>query len=251
MFTHAICRRPGNTLGAGLTTADLGVPDPAKALDQHAAYVFTLAELGLEVTVMDPEPDHPDAHFVEDTAIVTPEVAIICRPGHSDRRGEELSVAKVLAAHRLLEYINAPGLIDGGDVLQVGRHVLVGLSERTNLAGAEQLGAILESNGMSWTPVPVAEGLHFKSSVNEVGECLLVTSEFAHREELAGYEKIIVPDDEAYAANTLRINDHLIMPAGYPKTRCLLEPLGLPITELDLSEMRKMDGGLTCLSLRL
>ena len=142
-------------------------------------------------------------------------------------------------------------LEDGGDVLQVERHVLVGLSERTNLAGAEQLGAILESIGMSWTPVPVAEGLHFKSSVNEVGECLLVTSEFAHREELAGYEKIIVPDDEAYAANTLRINDHLIMPAGYPKTRCLLEPLGLPITELDLSEMRKMDGGLTCLSLRL
>ena len=133
----------------------------------------------------------------------------------------------------------------------IGNHFLIGVSDRTNAAGAEQLGALLAAHGHTWRAVPVGAGLHFKSSVNLVGsDTLLVTGDFADREELKDFRHIVVPPGEEYAANTLLVNGRLIMPAGYPATRNLLEPLGLPIIERDTSEFRKMDGGLTCLSLR-
>ncbi len=250
MFTHAICRRPGQDLGAGLTTSDLGAPDHALALVQHDAYIAALRGLGLKVDVLGAKAGYPDAHFVEDTAVVIPEVGVICRPGHPARRGEEQSIAPALTGYRPLEHITAPGLLDGGDVLQVGRHFFVGVSERTNREGAEQLGGILKRHGYTWTAVPVGAGLHFKSSVNEVGGQLLVTSAFANRPELTDYERIVVPGGEEYAANTLRINNHLLVPAGFSATLGKLTDLGMEITTLELSEMRKMDGGLTCLSLR-
>lgn len=249
-FSQAICRRPGPNFGRGVTTSDLGTPDFTLALQQHEAYVETLQKLGLEVTVLEAEPDFPDAHFVEDTAIVTPRAAVITRMGHVDRRGEQESIESVLAAHRPLEHIKAPGTVDGGDVLMVGNHFFIGVSERTNIIGARQLADILEHHGHTASTVPVAAGLHFKSSVNELGETLLVTADFAERPELQAYRRIIVPAGEEYAGNTLRINDHLLTPAGYPGVRRLIVPLGLEITTLDMSEMRKMDGGLTCLSLR-
>jgi dimethylargininase len=249
-FSHAICRRPGPDLAAGLTTAGLGAPDLALARQQHGAYVSALRDCGLDVTVLDPLPGFPDAHFVEDTAVVTPEVAIITRPGHAARRGEEQSIAPELAAYRPVVHIAAPGTVDGGDVLMVGNHFFIGLSERTNIEGATELAAILADYGHTATMVPVAAGLHFKSSVNEVGEALLVTRKFAGRPELADHNCLLVPEGEEYAGNTLRINDRLLMPSGCPGVRRLLEPLGLRTTELDMSEMRKMDGGLTCLSLR-
>lgn len=249
-FTRAICRRPSPTLARGLTTADLGAPDPSLAVAQHAAYVEALRGLGLQVTVLDPLPDFPDSHFVEDTAIVFPEVAVITRPGHPSRRGETAPMAEVLEAHRPLERIEPPATLDGGDVLQVGRHVFVGLSARTDAAGADRLGAILAPHGYGCTPVPVPAGLHLKSSVNELGDALLVTAALAGAEQLAGYEKFVVPEGEEYAANTLRINDHLLTPAGFPGTRAALDRTGRPIVELELTEMQKMDGGLTCLSLR-
>ncbi len=249
-FTHAICRLPGVNLGQGLTTSDLGQPDFDLAMQQHAAYVATLRKLGLEVTVLDAAPDYPDAHFIEDTAVVTPHVAIITRPGHPDRRGEQESIEPVLATHRPIESITDPGTVDGGDILMVGNHFFIGVSERTNTAGAEQLASILRNHGHTTTMVPVAAGLHFKSSVNELGESLLVTSDFAGREELADYRQIIVPTGEEYAGNTLRINDHLITPTGYDGVRRQLDLLDLGVTVLDMSEVRKMDGGLTCLSLR-
>ena len=249
-FTRALCRRPGPNLGHGLTTSSLGAPDFALARQQHDAYVTTLRDLGLKVTVLDAAADYPDAHFVEDTAVVTPHVAVITRPGHPDRRGEEESIEPVLAIHRVIEHIIAPGTVDGGDILMVGNHFFIGISERTNPAGAEQLASILQRYGHTTTMVPVAAGLHFKSSVNELGEVLLVTSEFFGRQELGDYPQIIVPEGEEYAGNTLRINNHLITPAGYSGVRQQIETLGLEITALDMSEVRKMDGGLTCLSLR-
>lgn len=250
-FTQAICRRPGPDLAAGLTTADLGAPDHQNALAQFDRYVETLGSLGLAVTVLDPLPGYPDAHFVEDTAVVTPEVAVITLPGAAARQGEQSTIAEALAEHRPLAAVEPPGTLDGGDVLMIGSRILIGISDRTNAAGAQQLGAVLEVHGHDWQAVPVAAGLHFKSSVNLVGpDTLLVTSAFAGREELNGFRQIIVPDEEQYAANTLLINGNLIMPRGYPRTRALLDQLEVPVTELDTGEFRKMDGGLTCLSLR-
>jgi dimethylargininase len=250
-FTHAVCRRPGPDLGCGLTTSDLGDPDFALACEQFDQYVTALGECGLKVSVLEALDGHPDAHFVEDTAIVTPDLAVITFPGAPARQGEQQTIAEALVAHPQLHYIQSPGTLDGGDVLMIGTHFLIGVSDRTNAEGARQLGAILESSGNTWQAVPVGAGLHFKSSVNLVDENVLLTTEaFADREELSGNKKIIVPAGEEYAANSLLINGRLIMPVGYPGTRAQLEALETPITELDTSEFRKMDGGLTCLSLR-
>lgn len=252
MFKRAICRRPGADFARGLTTSDLGTPDFETMLAQHSAYVDALSSLGLEVEVLEALSGFPDAHFVEDVAIVTPEVAIVTRPGAPARRGEVAAMSAVLARHRPIARIAAPGTLDGGDVLIVEHHVLVGLSARTNEHGVAQLGHILEAFGYRTTPVPVAAGLHFKSSVNSLGgNVLLVTEGFADREELASYTRIVVVPEETYPANTLWINGTLLHPSGFPKTRAQLEALNLPIFELDTSEARKMDGGLTCMSLRL
>lgn len=251
-YTTAICRRPGPDLGAGLTTSDLGAPDFALACEQFDLYVAALENLGLEVIVLEALDGYPDAHFVEDTAVVTTDMSVITNPGAPARRGEQKSIAEALGAQGQHDHIRAPGTLDGGDVLMVGNHFLIGVSDRTNPEGARQLGKILDSFGYTWQMVPVGAGLHFKSSVNLVGEdVLLVTQAFAERQELSRYQLIQVPEGEEYAANTLFINGKLIIPVGFPETRSLLETLNLPILELNTSEFRKMDGGLTCLSLRI
>jgi dimethylargininase len=250
-FTHAITRLPGENCAQGLTTADLGAPNYNLLCAQHEAYVAALVAPGLEVTILNAEPDYPDAYFIEDAAIVTPTVAVITRPGAETRRGEEQSVAPVLAQYRELAHIEAPGTLEGGDVLVVGNTVFVGISERTNPEGASQLGGILAAHGMACCPIRVAAGLHLKSSLNHVGgDVLLVTPDFADRPELDGYRRIVIDAGEEYAANTLLVNDTLIVPAGFPSTRRKLATLGMPILELDMSEAQKMDGGLTCFSLR-
>ena len=251
VFTRALLRSPGPDFADGLTTAGLGCPDLERMRAQHRAYAEALSSLGLVVEILDPLPGFPDAYFVEDGAVVVPELAVITRPGALARRGEEESLAPALARHRPSARIQAPGTLDGGDVLIVEKDVFVGLSERTNREGAEQLGALLAPHGYTLHCVPVGAGLHLKSGVNFVGEgSLLMTAALADREAFAGFRRIVVEEPDAYAANTLHINGTLLMPAGFPRVRALLEPLGLPILELDTSEARKMDGGLTCLSLR-
>ncbi len=250
-LTVAITRKPGENFAKGLTTAKLGKPNYELALKQHAAYVEALKVIGLKVIELDPQPAYPDAHFVEDTAVVTPEMAVITNPGAASRQGEEKSIAEVLAQYRKLENIQAPGTLDGGDVLMIGNHFLIGISERTNQEGAEQLGRIVEKYGYAFTTVAVGAGLHFKSSVNYLGQNrILVTQDFKNNRALSGCDKIIVNNEEEYAANTLWINDHLLIPRGFSHTREQLRRLGHEIIELDVSEMQKMDGGLTCLSLR-
>jgi dimethylargininase len=250
-FTHAITRKPGQNAARGLTTSNLGSPCFELILKQHDAYVETLRSIGLEVTVLDSQPDYPDAHFVEDTAVVTPDVAVIANPGAKPRKGEQDSIAPVLARYRQTKHIRTPGNLDGGDVLMAGTQFFVGISGRTNSEGAEQLGRILEAYGNKWTPIPVDAGLHLKSSVNYVSQnTLLITEDFAGLAAFSPYHKIMVESTEAYAANTLWINDYLLTPKGFPNTRKKLESLGLEIIELDVSELRKMDGGLTCLSIR-
>lgn len=252
MFSHAIARKPCENFARGLTTTVSSEPaDYGLMLKQHEAYLAALSAAGLEVIVLDPQPDYPDAHFVEDTAVVAAAVAVITIPGADARQGEEESIIPVLADFRKIERIRAPGTVDGGDVLQVGNHFFIGISQRTNPAGAEQLGQILQRYGHTWTTVPVGAGLHFKSSVNYVGRnTLLVTPDFAGKEQLKRYDQIVLDRAETYAANTLLVNEHLLIPAGYPKTQQQLERLGLKMVELEISEVRKMDGGLTCMSLR-
>lgn len=248
---HAIARRPGNKMAAGITTSTLGAPDYHKALEQFDAYVKTLKDCGVAVIVLDPLEGYPDAHFVEDTAVVTAEVAVITNPGAESRKGEVASIAAALQPFRKIVRVRQPGSIDGGDVLMIGDHLFIGLSDRTNAQGAQQLGDALAGFGYTWTTVPVDAGLHFKSSVNAVdANTLLTTKSFADHPALSDFQRIVVSRKEQYAGNTLLINDRLIMPAGFPDTRRQLSALGKRIIELDTSEFRKMDGGLTCLSLR-
>ena len=252
MFTHAMARKPGPDFAQGLTTAvNAESPKYEILVNQHKAYLSALKSSGLEVLLLDALPDHPDAYFVEDTAVVAAEVAVITNPGAEARKGEEETIAPVLAQYRRIEMIRPPGTVDGGDVLQVDKHFFIGVSERTNHEGAGQLSRIFGEYGYTCTIVTVGEGLHFKSSVNYVGKnTLLITEDFSGNAHFEGYDTLIVNNAESYAANTLFVNDHLLVPRGYPDTRKKLEILGFNIIELDTSEVRKMDGGLTCMSIR-
>jgi len=251
MFSTAITRKPGENFAQGITTANLGVPSFSRTLEQHAAYVQTLRKIGLNVIELEPLPDYPDAYFVEDVAVVTPDVAIITSPGAEERKGEQEFIELVLAQYRELAHIEPPGTVDGGDVLMVGQHFFIGVSERTNPLGAAQLGETLERFGYTWMSVPVEAGLHLKSSVNWVGENnLLISAGFSGQPEFENYTQIVVDPGEEYACNTLWINGNLLTPKGFLKTRERLSTLGLPIIEMETSEIQKMDGGLTCMSLR-
>jgi dimethylargininase len=250
VFTRALCRLPGDDLAAGLTTADLGAPDPRRARRQHAAYVAALEAAGLAVTVLPALEGHPDACFVEDTAVLVPGRTVITRPGAPSRRGETASVAAALDGPDPVR-LGPPAALDGGDVLVAEDTCWIGLSRRTNADGALALAAALAPLGYHCVTVEVGAGLHLKSHVNHLGgRRLLVTDSFAGNLAFAGWETLVVPDDEAYAANTLLVNGTLLTPAGFPGTRALLDRLGLPVAELELSEFAKVDGGLTCLSLR-
>ncbi len=251
MFTQAITRLPGRDFANGITTANLGRPDFDLILRQHQSYVEILKSLGLEVLTLPALDGFPDAYFVEDAAIVVPELAIITNPGVQARKGEVDTIETALKAFRKTIRINAPATIDGGDILLIDKHLFIGISERTNDAGADSMIEILKPYGYTFDKVPVKEGLHFKSSVNYVGKNTLLISEiFAELPFFTNYNQLVIEKDEEYACNTLLINSTLITPTGYPKTRKKLETLGLPIIETDTSELRKMDGGLTCMSLR-
>lgn len=251
MYTHAIVRKPASNFSEGLTTSQLGKPSFELLQIQHSAYIRTLEKLGLSITVLPALPDYPDAYFVEDTAVVAQEVAVITNPGAPSRQGEEKSIQEALSEHKKIENILTPGTVDGGDVLMVGRHIFIGISERTNEEGAQQLSDLYQSFGYSCHIIPVGDGLHLKSSVNYVGRnTLLLTQPFQHLSLFDDFDKIVLEDTESYVANTLWVNDTLIMPAGFANTKDKLSRLNLPIIELDVSEVMKMDGGLTCLSLR-
>ncbi|HZX65201.1 MAG TPA: arginine deiminase family protein, partial [Myxococcales bacterium] len=209
-MSRAVLRRPGPDFAEGITTASLGAPDYSLLLAQHAAYADALRSLGLAVEVLDALPGFPDAYFVEDVAVVVPDLAVIARPGAPSRLGEEEGIDEVLAWHREIARIEAPGTLDGGDVLVADRHVFVGLSARTNREGAEQLARRLAPHGYRVTTVPVSSGLHLKSGVSWLGaRTMLVTKEVArHFHE---YRCIVA---EEAACNTVLVNDTLLVPSG-------------------------------------
>ena len=248
MYTKAIVRRPGRNFAEGITTANLGKPDFEKALEQHSAYCYALTACGLEIIVLEADEKYPDGCFVEDTAIVTSEVAIITRPGASSRMGEEAEISGILSEFRKIETIKLPGTLDGGDVLRVGNHFFIGISGRTNRDGARQLSAILSKYNYTASETEVGQGLHLKSGIAYLGKGNFISSE--RFSKIAGSSRIIIIDqDESYSANCLQANDSLIIPFGFPKSKKKIVELGYNIIELEMSEFRKMDGGVTCLSL--
>lgn len=251
MFTQAITRRPSAEMVNGITTADLGTPDYDLALKQHDAYCRTLQDLGLEVTVLEPAPGFPDCCFVEDTAIVCEHVAVIAPLGAPARQGEQETIEPVLARYKTIDRVSPPALFEGGDVLQVKDTFFIGVTDRTNMEGAEALGQAVAAHGYAWHAIKCGPNLHFKTDVNYIGNNTLLVSEFFDdAPELASFDRIIVEEDEAYARNCLFINGTVVVPAGFPKTLDKVEATGIPTVVLDMSEFRKLDGGLTCLSLR-
>lgn len=252
MFTRALLRKPCRNMVHGLSTAGLGVPDYEKALTQHAAYADALRACGVEVTILAADENYPDSVFIEDTAVLSEKAAVISRPGASSRRGEEVAVAETLArVYDHLEYITAPGTLDGGDVLRAGDQFFIGVSARTNGEGAGQLAAILAKKGYSATRVPLRHVLHLKTGTAYLeNNCLLANGEFVNHPQLKQFQIIPVVDEEASAANSIWVNGTVLVPAGFEKTRITIEKLGYQVLAVDVSEFRKLDGGLSCLSLR-
>jgi dimethylargininase len=255
-FSRAIARVPGHSYATGLTTSSSqGRPDLPLALAQHAAYCDALRACGLSVTLLRPDEQHPDGTFVEDTAVLTERVAVTTRPGAPSRAGEVAAVADALRQLRPeLEAIEAPGTLDGGDVCQVEDHFLIGVSARTNEAGARQLARILARHGYSAALLDIRRSrslLHLKTGIAYLGEQrLVVTPDAPDIDGLADFERLVVDGTEAYAANCVRVNDAVVVAAGYPRLAARLEQLGYVLRVLEMSEFRKMDGGLSCLSLR-
>ena len=253
-FGHAIARRVPATFADGITTAALGKPYLERALAQHAAYCSALVAAGVDVALLEPDERYPDSPFVEDTAVVACGRALLTRPGAASRRGEVGAVRDALARFfGRIETIAEPGTLDGGDVCETEETVYVGISERTNRSGAEQLAAWLAAAGKRTVAVDMSEIeglLHLKSGLAYLGEGIfLATAALAARVDLPG--EIIVPRaSEEYAANAVRVNDGVLVPEGYPALREAIEARGLRTVALDVSEYRKMDGGLSCLSIR-
>jgi dimethylargininase len=328
MFTSAIVRPPAPNFAEGLTTSGLGVPHYERALAQHEAYCAALEQCGLSLIKLTPDPEHPDSTFVEDTAVLVEALphgrasapegvkthpltqVVLTRPGAPSRCGEVASMRKVLADFfPVLSEIHSPGTLDGGDVCEAGNHFFIGVSSRTNEAGAQQLAELLAPFGYtssfvdirkSGTGVPpvthaqdaratlppvthaqdaratlppviykqdaratlppviykqdaraTSDILHLKSGLAYLGDNRLVaTDALADRAEFSGYELIRVNPDEEYAANCVRVNDHVLVAAGYPMFEGKLRELGYQTIALEMTEFQKMDGGLSCLSLR-
>ena len=254
-FTRAIVRPPAATFADGLTTAGLGPPDLGLALAQHAAYVAALEACGLAITLLPPEEGFPDATFAEDTAVLARGLAVLCRPGAPSRAGEVEAIRTAIDAFfHSSAAIEAPGTVDGGDVCEAGDHVFIGVSERTNEEGARQLSSLLAPLGLgsSFVDIRGIPGLlHLKSGIAWLGgRTLALTDLLACRPEFQGWSRLPVPPGEEYAANAVLANGRVLVAAGFPRFEAAVRALGLPAIPLDMSEFRKLDGGLSCLSLR-
>ncbi len=224
--------------------------DLQRARAQHTAYVACLAGLGCRVLTLPAAPELPDSVFVEDAAVVLDELAVLTRPGAESRRGEVAAVAAALRPYRRLASIVAPATVDGGDVLHVGRRLFVGLSSRSNVAAVEQMRALLEPYGYTVLGVPVAGCLHLKSAVTQVADgLLLVNRDWVDGNAFPGLKLVEVHPAEPFAANALLVGQALVYPAAFPRTRARLEAHGLAVHTVDVSELAKAEGAVTCCSL--
>jgi len=255
MFTNAILRKPAANFASGLTTVSLGQPVFAKVIKQYQDYCDALQRCGVKINVLEADSNHPDSTFVEDAAVFTKKTAILTRPGAESRQGEVRGIRGSLEKFFCsFAEIKAPGTVDGGDICEADNHFLIGLSQRTNEEGGQQLAEILAREGYTSSFVDIRKMisiLHLKSGIAYLGgNQLVVIQEMAGRKEFAGFDLLVVEPRESYAANCIRVNDHVLMPAGYPMLQSLLEGRGHSVIPLEMSEFQKMDGGLSCLSLR-
>lgn len=252
MFTNAIVRIPSPSIIDGITSVSLGKPDYDLVMKQHSAYRNTLKKLGLIVEVLPENVLFPDSTFIEDVALCTKTIAVITNPGARSRRGETEGMHHVLSAYfNTIENIIYPGTVEAGDIMMVGDHFYIGVSGRTNNEGADQMIKILENYGFSGSKIILNKMLHLKSGVSYLeNNIMLVCGEFKHNKEFTGFDRIEVDEDESYSANSLWINGKVLVPEGFPKTLKKIEEAGFDTIVLDVSEFHKVDGGLSCLSLR-
>lgn len=249
-YTHAIVRKPGPDFASGLASNNLGKADLMIAGIQHDAYVAALRYCGVQTIILESLPGFPDCPFVEDTAVVLDELAIITYPGHPSRRGEVISVADVLSDFRPIRYIQSPGTLDGGDVLQMDRKLFVGISGRTNEEGADQLASHAAEFGYNVVRVTIQNLLHLKEGVNRIDEnTLILHPQFDKSVQFKEYHRIVVEKENFYSANCLQINDTLLFAGGFPESIQQVRLHTQKVIELDMSEFQKLDGGLTCLSI--
>ncbi|MGF7060311.1 dimethylarginine dimethylaminohydrolase family protein [Brassicibacter mesophilus] len=255
MFKNVIVRRPSKSLVNGITSSpELGRPDYVLALKQHDSYIEALKSCGVEVTVLEANERYPDSCFVEDVAVVTKNCAIITNPGAPTRKGEEkeiIDVIKRFYTEDKIEYIKDPGTLEGGDIMMVGDHFYIGLSARTNKEGARQFIESLEKYDLTGSVVPLEKVLHLKTGLAYLeNNNLLVAGEFVTSPIFENFNKIIIDENDSYSANCIWINNKVLVPFGYEKTQKAIENAGYEVILVDTSEYRKLDGGLSCLSLR-
>ena len=255
VFTKAIVKEPCVSFASGLTSVDLGTPDLERALEQHQAYCDALESCGLKLIELPPDDNYPDSTFVEDTALLTARGAVLTRPGAASRRDEVERIAPVVRDYFSNVYsIDEPGTLDAGDVCEAGDHFFIGISRRTNEDGAKQLARILESFGYTTSLIDirgVGNILHLKSGMAYLSDRRLVVTEALRNEpEFSSYDLICLNSVEEYAANCLSLNGKTLIASGFPMFQRELELLSYSTICLDMSEFRKMDGGLSCLSLR-
>ncbi len=252
MFKQAILRKPGKNFQYGLTSSNLGKPEYSKTINQHSNYVKALIKCGLETNVLEADEQYPDSTFVEDTVVVNKDLAIITNFGVTSRKGEELEIRKQLEKiYKTIEYIENPGTLEGGDILKVDNQYYIGLSKRTNKEGANQLKEILEKYGYSCLNIKLINLLHLKTGIAYIGDNnLVISEEFFDNPIFKEYNIIKVDKDESYAANCIRVNNYILIAKGYKKLKSSLLDLGYKVIEIEMSEFRKMDGGISCLSIR-
>ncbi len=253
-FSHAITRKPAASIIAGLRAVDTGTPDLAVMQAHHADYIAALRSTGAEVIELDAAAAYPDSVFVEDTSLCLPQGAVVMRPGAPTRLGEAAEMAPHLRAlyAEVLTISGTDSYIEGGDILTTEREILVGRSARTNAAGVAELARLVAPWGHTLREVFTPPGvLHFKTDCSLLdGETVLATERLAASGCFDGYRIINTAPGEEACANAIRFNDLVLMPAGFPATRDRLIAAGYAIREIGNSECAKLDGGMSCLSLR-
>lgn len=246
--SRALVREPGKLFPKCISSHPMRhTIDVERARSQHKAYCDMLSDLGLEVIHLPRDVRYADSCFVEDTAVIVSQKALICRLAKSSRQGEEEAVEAKLREHLSTSRVVAPGTIEGGDVIHHKKTLICGITQRTNKAGIHQLEKFL---GVPVETIENSQIIHLKSHVTILRQNTFVaTKSMAQHPALKEFEILIVPDEERYATNTLTIDDTVLIPKGYPRTKSLIERAGFTVETLDISEFAKCEGALTCLSL--